>query len=271
MQKYYLLVLSIIMLCSGCIYKIRPNDDDAPHRIEIKRYDRLQSQYLTTGDFAALQQMNTEFPIETRTLIEDILHIGEVNDPEISKTLLKYYQDSTLQVLISDVEAEYANIDDLNIGLEEAFAKLKTYIPDLAVPQFYAQIGDLEHSIIIGDGIVGISLDKYMGENYSIYRKYYSQSQRESMTRSFIIPDCLCFYLLSLYPLDNFEGRPQVERDLHFGKIMWVVNTIIGNHAFKTPYVDSINTYMLKNSTKTILQLLIDNDYKDIIKETGIE
>lgn len=271
MQKYYLLILSVIMICSGCEYKLRPNDDDAPRRIEIKRYDRLQSQYLTTGDFAALQQMNTEFPIETRTLIEDILHIGEVNDPEISKTLLKYYQDSTLQVLISDVEAEYANIDDLNAGLEEAFVKLKTYIPDINVPVFYAQIGDLEHSIIIGDGIVGISLDKYMGENYSIYRRFYTQSQRETMTRSYIVPDCLCFYLLSLYPLDNFEGRPQVERDLHFGKIMWVVNAIMGNRVFNTAYVESINTHMLKNSSKTILQLLINNDYNDIIKETGIE
>ena len=236
---------------------MRPNDDDMPQRIEVKRYDRLQSQYLTTGDFAALQQMNTEFPIETRTLIEDILHIGEVNDPEISRTFLKYYQDSTLQVLISDVEAEYANMDDINVSLNDAFDKLKTYIPDLTVPGFYAQIGDLEHSIIIGDGVVGISLDKYMGENYSIYRKYYSQSQRESMTRSYIVPDCLCFYLLSVYPLDNFENRPQVERDLHFGKIMWVVNMITGNKMYTTKYVDSINTYMLKNSTKTILQLLV--------------
>ena len=258
------------MLCSGCEYKLRPNDDDGPQKIEIKRYDRLQSQYLTTGDFAALQQMNTEFPIETRTLIEDILHIGEVNDPEISKTLLKYYQDSTLQVLISDVEAEYANIDDINASINDAFVKLKTYIPDLVVPEFYTQIGDLEHSIIIGDGIVGISLDKYMGENYNIYRKYYSQSQRESMSRSFIVPDCLCFYLLSLYPLDNFESRPQVERDLHFGKIMWVTNMITGNNAFNTKYVESINTHMLKHSTKTILQLLVSNDYSDIIRETGI-
>jgi hypothetical protein len=169
------------------------------------------------------------------------------------------------------VEAEYANMDDINASLNDAFDKLETYIPDLTVPAFYAQIGDLEHSIIIGDGVVGISLDKYMGENYSIYRKYYSRSQRESMTRSYIVPDCLCFYLLSVYPLDNFENRPQVERDLHFGKIMWVVNMITGNHLFTTKYVDSINTHMLKNSTKTILQLLVNNDYSEIIEETGIQ
>ena len=62
-----------------------------------------------------------------------------------------------------------------------------------------------------------------------------------------------------------------MERDLHFGKIMWVVNMITGNKMYTTKYVDSINTYMLKNSTKTILQLLVSNEYNDIIKETGIQ
>lgn len=52
---------------------------------------------------------------------------------------------------------------------------------------------------------------------------------------------------------------------------MWVVNMITGNKMYTTKYVDSINTYMLKNSTKTILQLLVSNEYNDIIKETGIQ
>ena len=91
MRKTFIIILSVIFILSGCDYKLRPNEDDGDKRIEVKRYDRLQCQYLTTGDFAALQQMNTEFPIETRTLIEDILHIGEVDDPNISKTFLKYY------------------------------------------------------------------------------------------------------------------------------------------------------------------------------------
>lgn len=271
MYKFYLIILLVITICSGCEYKLRPNDDIDSKKIEIKRYDRLQSQYLTTGDFAALQQMNTEFPMRTRTLIEDILHIGEVDDPEISKTLLKYYQDSTLQVIMTDVEVEYANIDDINKSLNDAFNKLKTYIPDILVPEFYAQIGDLEHSIIIGDGMVGISLDKYMGENYPIYRQYYNHGQRESMTRANITPDCICFYLLSLYPLNNLENKSQLERDLHSGKIMWVSNLVVGKYVFQTKYVDCIDSYMRRNATRTVQQLLLNNDYNDIIKETGIK
>jgi hypothetical protein len=47
-------------------------------------------------------------------------------------------------------------------------------------------------------------------------------------------------------------------------------NDITPDHPLEKS-VDSINTYMLKNSTKTILQLLVSNEYNDIIKETGIQ
>ena len=51
------------MLCIACEIKLKPNDN-AQNKIEVVRYDRLQSRYLTTGDFSALQEMNTEYAIE---------------------------------------------------------------------------------------------------------------------------------------------------------------------------------------------------------------
>ena len=44
-------------------------------------HDILEYRYLTTGDFSALQSMNTEYPIETRTLIEDVIKSRRRNGP----------------------------------------------------------------------------------------------------------------------------------------------------------------------------------------------
>ena len=51
-----------MLLCVACEMKLKSNDD-AQDKIEVVRYDRLQSRYLTTGDFSALQEMNTEYAI----------------------------------------------------------------------------------------------------------------------------------------------------------------------------------------------------------------
>ena len=96
-------------------------------------------------------------------------------------------------------------MNDLNKELQHSFERLQKEIPELIIPRVYAQIGALDESIVVGDSMIGISLDKYMGVNYPLYKKHYTLQQRESMTRQNIIPDCLSFYLLSLYPLDNFD------------------------------------------------------------------
>lgn len=239
----------LFCLCS-CNWKWKWKIDDTqddPEKIEIQRYDRLESRYLSTGDFAALQQMNTSYPMETRTLVEDVLQLGEINEPQINNKFLHFFQDSLLQNIISDAEAQYANMDDLNRDLSSAFAKLREHIPNLPIPTIYAQISSLDQSIIVGDKLIGISLDKYLGKDYPVYRRYYTSSQRETMERRYIVPDCIMFYLLSLYPLKNHDTRQQIERDIHIGKVMWVVNQVIPHPTFQSKYVDMVEQYMKKH------------------------
>lgn len=266
MKKSGWLLLVASFLLSACELRLKPFEEESEHRMEVFRYDRLESQYLTTGDFSALQQMSTEYPMETRTLIEDILHIGEVNDPQINKKFLTFFQDSTLQMIVSDAESQYANMDDINQQLNKAFFNLKGRIPDMPLPQVYAQIGALDQSIVIGNQSIGISLDKYLGEDYPLYKKFYSASQLKAMSRRYIVPDCLSFYLLSLYPMPDFEQRSQIDRDLHIGKIMWVCNQALECKFFRSKYINMVDNYMKRNKNLTLDSLLRNNDHQPIIK-----
>ena len=85
-----------------------------------------------------------------------MLKLGEVNDPEINKIFLTFYQDSTLQTLISDAESQYANVDDLNDQFNKAFTNLQKIYPKIVIPRIYMQIGALDQSIIIGNSPIGI-------------------------------------------------------------------------------------------------------------------
>lgn len=256
-------IVLLFLLFTACEYRLRPAEDETVHRIEVKRYDRMESQYLTTGDYAALQQMETDYPMETRTLIENVLKLGSVDDSEINSRFLAFFQDSTLQVLISDAEAAFANMNDVNDQLNVAFEWLTKSLPDIQVPVIYSQIGTLDYSIIVGDHSLGISLDKYLGESYPLYEKYFNASQRKSMNRDNIVPDCISFYLLSLYPLHNFENCSQEERDLHIGKIMWVTNQALGKRFFKTADVQRTEQFMRKHPTVSVTQLLDMTDYSN--------
>ncbi len=246
----------------SCEFKLKPfNDDGDDTRIEVRRYDRLEGRYLTTGDFSALQQMNIDYPMETRTLIEKMVRIGSIDDPSISTKFLNFFQDSVLQTLIADIGAEYANMDDINHAFNDAFSYLDKELSHFHRPMVYAQIGALDQSVVVGDQTIGFSLDKYLGVNYPLYRRYFSYAQRRQMTREYIVPDCLNFYLLSLYPMTDFESRTQLERDLHMAKVMWVTNKAVGKTVWKMPYVKQIDRYMKSHPHVSVEQLLESNDY----------
>lgn len=258
----YSILLLLMLACLGCEWHLRPNDEHAStDEVLIDRYDRLERLYLTSGDIAALQQMNTHYPTETRMLIEDVLHLGAANDPEIKAKFLLFFQDSTLQLLVKDVEEEFADLSDVEKQLAEAFVQLKQMLPETETPHIYTQISSLDQSIVAGEGFLGISLDKYLGSDYPLYLKYgYTSHQRSMMTRQAIVPDCIGFYLLSLYPLPESDTT-QVARHRHMGKIQYVVNRALGHRQFTNQYVQEAERQMEAGKPTTIEQFLQSDGY----------
>lgn len=261
MGKIYGILITLMLLCIGCQWQLKPNDTDADKQLgSLQRYDRIETLYLTTGDYAALQQMSTVFPTQTRMLIEDVLHLGQVNDRNISSKFLYYFQDSTLQCMLADVQHQFSDMDDINQEMVASFERLKDMLPDMEFPLIYTQIGSFDESIVVGNNMLGISLDKYLGNDYPFYVTHYSEEQRNMMVRSMIVPDCLSFYILSMYPLPNYLQRTQAERDLHMGKIQWVVNEVTERKVFKSEQVAVVAKYMRNHPKVAVSELLCTTD-----------
>ena len=184
MGKIYGLLVALMLLCISCQWQLKPNDADAEEQhVSIQRYDRIESLYLTTGDYSALQQMNTVYPTQTRMLLEDVLQLGKVNDRDINSKFLFFFQDSTLQMMLSDVQHEFADMDDVNQELTASFERLKEELPDMEVPVIYTQIGSFDQSIVVGNNSLGISLDKYFlgdSRDFSSLKDIYVQFIRSA-------------------------------------------------------------------------------------------
>ena len=156
-------------------------------------------------------------------------------------------------------------MDDINQELTNAFQYLLQQIPNLEIPVVYAQIGSLDQSVIVGNGQIGICLDKYLGADYALYQKQdygYTQEQKQMMQRQFIVPDCIGFYLLSLYPMPFDRQLSQADRDVHMAKIQWVVNKAVGRTVFSNTFVSRVDEYMKDNKNITPELLLANNQYQ---------
>ncbi len=242
-----------MLACVSCQWHLsNSGNDDGDGKVAIERYDRLERHFLTSLDIAALQQMKTEYPVQTRMLIENVLQLGRVDEPDITTRFLSFFQDSTLQVLMADVEAQYSDVSDLEDQLTTAFGRLSEMSPSLHLPSVYTQIGSLDQSIVVGEGMLGISLDKYLGTDYPVYLRYgYTDRQRAMMTREYIVPDCIGFFLLSVYPIGETESS-----DGHIARIQYVVNRVMGRKIFTDANVKAVEQAMARKPAATIDEIL---------------
>ena len=220
------LILILISIVS-CQLGTGKSTGKGKQKISVVRYDKLLSEYVRSNSFSAMQKLNMEYQQPTKILIEDVLAIGTVKDDTISQKLRNFYSDTTLLRLIDDVETRFPNLNDVNKKLNKGFKKLKKELPNTKVPFIYSQISAFNESIILSDTLLGISLDKYMGEDYPLYKRFYYDYQCRSMRPERIVPDCFLYYLLNQYNFVFKEGTCLLDLMLHYGKIYYVVEKIL--------------------------------------------
>ena len=255
MRNILIIILSLLVL-SACRDDRQEDFFLSEGRVKIHRYDRLQFEASALNSFTSLQKMNMNFPHATKLLIEDVLALGSVDDEKINDRLCAYYSDTSLVNLMLDVEDKYKDLGSFEKDLTKGFLYLKKRIPSFTIPLVYSQISALNQSVVVSDSLIGISLDKYMGEDYPMYKRYYYNYQRASMNPERIVPDCLSFYLLSLYPFPwERNHRTLFDLMMYRGKIAWITEKALGSEELGTKvlgYNDTQLEWCRKNKKQFI-------------------
>ena len=252
-MKQIIFILLGVMVFASCRSDMQSDDALFDRGIKVFRYDRLQYEATAMNSIAAIQKMNLDCPRATRILIEDVLMLGRVNEPNINERMCAYYADTVLFRLMSDAEEKFDDMRPIEEKLTEGFRKLKEEVPSLPIPSVYSQISALNQSVVVSDSLLGFSLDKYMGEDYPLYKRYYYAYQRRSMKPERILPDCFTFYLMSQYPFGWEKGRRTLfDVIVHQGKINWVARKILGikSNAEMLDYTEEEIDWCKKNEKK---------------------
>lgn len=203
MKRHQTLFLLLVLLCVIGIgsWMLSPWDalekkwGSRQQEVVIDRYDRVLDEYVSLNSYTALGRMNTQYPMETKLLIEDVLKLGPVNDPNAEQRLRHYYLDSTVQVLLDEVHRQYGDMSDIEADFSRAFEELKQKDPNFRTPHVYTQVSCLNQSIVVGDTLIGISLDKYLGADFPLYADFYTPEQRAQMNRESIVRDAINAYM----------------------------------------------------------------------------
>ena len=97
----------------------------------------------------------------------------------------------------------------------------------MQIPAIYMHVSGFNQNVLVGDSLLSLSIDKYMGKDYPLYQDFFYDSQKLKMQRGLVVPDYLAGWLMSEYP---FAGKENVllDRMIYEGKIKYLLSQALG-------------------------------------------
>jgi hypothetical protein len=191
--------------------------------IRIKRFEKDLFTLDPAEIAAAVPRLKEEYDGFLQ-LFSYVINTGEIDDPGFADYLVRFCTDKLNNEVYDTVMKQYPDVGWIEHDLQEAFRHYLYYFPEKKVPAIYTCITGFNNSIIVGDSVLGIGLDRYLGAGSNFYRRLQIYKyMAERMTRTNIVPDCIYGWGTSewdfsslKYPADNV-----LSEIIHEGKLKY--------------------------------------------------
>lgn len=100
-----------------------------------------------------------------------VINAGDIDQPGWDTVVTSFVTDRDMVQLYRDVKTVFPDIDELSVELNSAWLHWEYYFPGKQVPAIYTCITGFNNSIIVGDSVIGIGLDRYLGAGSHYYPK----------------------------------------------------------------------------------------------------
>jgi hypothetical protein len=159
-----------------------------------------------------------------------VINIGEPGDSAWSEGLVKFCTAKFNNELYASTMKVYPDVKKIEGDLNNAFCHYRYYFPKKKIPGVYTCISGFNNSIIIGDSVLGIGLDKYLGSDSKYYPElqiYKYQSAK--MNPSNILPDCMYAWATSEwdFKLLGYQADNILASIIHEGKLLYFSKSML--------------------------------------------
>lgn len=267
----------ILFSVVACFFAACNNETAAPDvssikvELAVKRFDKDFFAMDTLSLNEGMSNLQASYPEFLPVFLQ---HIIGVNDEEGIKNYYRIYKP-----VYDSAQRIYSDFQPVKEQIEQALKYVKHYFPSYTIPtslipiigpmnsqEDFARMPNGEYTPdFIGDDFIGISLQFYLGKNFSLYNDEYFINNIAPLYRSrrfskeYIVADVMKLIADDIFP-DKSNTKPLIEQMIEKGKHWWLLDKFLPKVAdsVKTGYTQNqlnwckaneglIWTYLLKN------------------------
>lgn len=230
-MRKILFILSIGCFFASCTSKRNyfPKDLE-PQPVELVRFDCA---LLNVHSETALQDIRIlydEFPEFMPVFVEDILGIPTFDTAYLAQQLPAFLSDTLYGFAQTNLREKelFADTRDIELALQNAFAKVHFLYPDLPLPAIYLFISGFNSSLLFVGDDIAVGADMYLGSEYEYYNRVVYEYQKVTMRKECIPVDVVSAFLFRHLPYTSTKSR-LIDNMIYRGKIMYLLSQIFSD------------------------------------------
>jgi hypothetical protein len=260
----------MLVVLSGC-------RTEQPVRISINRLEQSLFSISIDSVAAAVPRLQEQYGELFDLYNRRIIAIGASGDPHYPDRLKEFLTDAHMNSAYRKVMQRYPDVSDMEKALSGAFSIYRRHFPNRVIPSVYTLISGFNQSMSVGDSLLAVSLDKYLGADEEMYvRLGMPAYQRRLADKKYIVPDCMRAWAYAEFPDAGADAVNVLSAILYEGKIACFVRRMLPEEpdSLIFGYTPDQMQWCRNNTAQmwTFLvekKLLYSTDYMTVSKLTG--
>jgi len=276
-MKKLLIISGVILIFLSCNNdkKDIPDVSDIKIDVKVKRFDREFSGIDSNNVATGLNDLYKENPQLTTIFLENILGLDSSGTLSGVKRFL-----SLSQHLFDTVNIVFKDTKDLEKQFHQAFQFVKYYFPKYRVPDIYTVAGPMDALAqsdygltpdFLRPGLMGVSLQFYLGKDFSVYQDpFFVQNvaplyRSRRFSKEYIIADAMQLVVNDLFP-DQSSGKPLIEQMVEKGKQWYLLDKFLPavSDSVKTGYTQLQLDWCSKNEGMIWAYIIKNEDLQSL-------
>ncbi|MBL0272495.1 MAG: hypothetical protein IPQ06_05350 [Chitinophagaceae bacterium] len=236
MKKTVFILLLAVSLADCKKKKGIPDVSHIKVDLQLIRYDRdfftIDSNDVMTG----LQELNRKYPVLTTIFLQNILGLDSASTLSGVKRFL-----SLSNGLYDTVNTVFNNTGEIEKDFKKSFQFVKYYFPKYKVPNIITIAGPVDAMAqsktgptpdFLGPDFLGVSLQFYLGNNFSVYSDPFFMEnvapryRSRRFSKEYMIADAMQLIVSDIFP-DKAAGKPLIEQMIEKGKQWYLLDKFI--------------------------------------------
>jgi len=258
---FIILVIHCFASCRRNPYKVKVSSIKID--IEIKRLEKDLFTLDPEKIAASVPGLKKEYDGFLK-LFSYVINTGDINDPSFGDLLTGFCTDKLNNEVYDITMKTYSGLATIENDLENAFRHYRYYFPGKILPQVYSCITGFNNSIITGDSVLGIGLDRYLGSDCEYYPRlgiYNYISDR--MTSSYIVPDCMYGWAVTEWDFTSVDYTDDnvLAEIIHEGKLRYFTRCVLPDLPAELVFGFTPDQMKFcRNNEDLMWQYLVEND-----------